>query len=284
MVHIFSIEGNIGSGKSTLVRILKEHYANTANTANTEKRDILFMQEPVHTWMEIKDRQTNETILSKFYRDQHTYAFSFQMMAYISRISELKKLVRENPDAIILCERCVLTDKEVFAKMLYDEGKIEDVNYQIYLKWFNEFIEDIPVNGLIYVKADADVCFERVLKRAREGEEIPLEYLKNCGEYHDEWIENEKSNILILDANKNFDENVDAYNVWIEYIHKFIVYNSISRDAERKGSCLVVNDIDDFNNTLQKQKLQPQQRIRITLDELRDVSYDYDTIIEMSCI
>ncbi|GAH14460.1 unnamed protein product, partial [marine sediment metagenome] len=31
--------------------------------------------------------------------------------------------------------------------MLYDEGKIEEVNYQIYLKWFNEFIEDIPITG-----------------------------------------------------------------------------------------------------------------------------------------
>ena len=70
------------------------------------------------------------------------------MMAYISRISLLKKAIKSNPGKIIISERCVLTDKNVFAKMLYDSGKIEEVNYKIYLQWFDEFIEDIPVSGM----------------------------------------------------------------------------------------------------------------------------------------
>ena len=138
MVNIFSIEGNIGSGKSTLVGILSEKLRHIAHT------HVIYVQEPVSEWNDIKDRD-GKTILEKFYADQPKYAFSFQMMAYISRLSLLKRVIKENPTAILITERSVFTDKEVFAKMLYDEGKIEEVNYQIYLKWFDEFIEDIPI-------------------------------------------------------------------------------------------------------------------------------------------
>jgi deoxyadenosine/deoxycytidine kinase len=182
------------------------------------------MQEPVDDWLEFKDKK-GETIISKFYGNQEKYAFSFQMMAYISRISKLKKLVKEvekNPKSIIICERCVLTDRNVFAKMLYDDKKIEEIDYQIYNKWFDEFIEDIPIDGLIYVKAEPEVSYNRVMKRNREGEVIPLEYLRNCHNYHNTWIEKENTNVLCLDANSDFDYNLDDYKQWINKIDNFV--------------------------------------------------------------
>ena len=90
MSCIFSIEGNIGSGKSTLVKILKEQLF----TANGKK--IIFLQEPVDEWESIKD-ESGESILEKFYSNQQKYAFSFQMMAYISRISLLKNTIKKKP-------------------------------------------------------------------------------------------------------------------------------------------------------------------------------------------
>ena len=153
MTYIFSIEGNIGSGKSTLVKELQK------NMPNILGKQIIYVQEPVDEWSKIKD-SNGETILEKFYANQHKYAFSFQMMAYISRLALLRKIVRSNPNAIIITERSVFTDREVFAKMLYDEGKIEEINYQIYLKWFNEFIEEIPISGLIYVNTTPENSFE----------------------------------------------------------------------------------------------------------------------------
>ena len=63
-------------------------------------------------------------------------------MAYISRLAILKKAVDENPGAIIVTERSLYTDRYVFAKMLYDSGNIEEVDYLIYMKWFqNSMIE-----------------------------------------------------------------------------------------------------------------------------------------------
>ena len=202
MTYIFSIEGNIGSGKSTLVKELQKSVPNILD------KKVVYVQEPLNEWSKIKDKK-GETILEKFYADQHKYAFSFQMMAYISRLALLRNVVRENPDAIIITERSVFTDREVFAKMLYDEGKIEDIDYQIYLKWFDEFIEEIQITGLIYVTTTPEKSKQRVDLRARVGESIPLPYLQRCHDYHESWIKNIKKQVCLFNGNVDFKDNLD---------------------------------------------------------------------------
>ena len=115
----YSIEGNIGSGKSTLIEILKN------------QKNILFLPEPVDSWNEIKDT-SGVTILEKYYQDQKRYAFPFQMMAYITRINLIKNM-NFPPDSIVISERSIYTDREIFAKMLYESGDIGEIEYQIYL-------------------------------------------------------------------------------------------------------------------------------------------------------
>ena len=215
MTYIFSIEGNIGSGKSTLVKELKK------SVPNILEKKVVYVQEPVNEWSKIKDKK-GETILEKFYANQHKYAFSFQMMAYISRLALLRNIVRENPDAIIITERSVFTDREVFAKMLYDEGKIEEVDYQIYLKWFDEFIEEIPITGLIYVTTTPEKSKERVDLRARAGESIPLSYLQRCHNYHETWIKNIKKQVCLFNGNVDFKDKLD-------YLSKDLVTGFIIR-------------------------------------------------------
>jgi len=204
MITIFTIEGNIGSGKSTLIRLLQKKYD-----------DIVCILEPVDQWGKIKD-QKGESILSKFYKDQKKYSFSFQMMAYISRLASIKRVIEKNDkkSLMIVTERSVYTDKEVFAKMLYDDDKIEDVNYKIYLQWFDEFIKDIPLAGIIYLKTSPEISLKRIIKRSRKGEIIPLEYLEKCHKYHEEWLKNKK--ILILNGNLEFENNPDKflYNIY----------------------------------------------------------------------
>ena len=142
-------------------------------------------------------------------------------MAYISRLSLLRHIIKENPNAIIITERSVFTDKEVFAKMLYDDNKIEEVNYKIYLQWFNEFIHDIPINGILYVKTTPEKSKTRVDFRSRQGEQIPLSYLQKCHEYHEHWINNEyKTKTLIFDGNNDFKNNLPLS--WVSNIKEFI--------------------------------------------------------------
>jgi deoxyguanosine kinase len=211
---IISIEGNIGSGKSTLLEKLRLRLENV---------NVLFLQEPVDIWETIRD-SSGQTMLQKFYADQTKYAFSFQIMAYISRLSLLKKAIRENPGAIIITERSLHTDKMVFAKMLFDSGLIEDVNYQIYLKWFDEFTVECPLNKIIYVKAEPEVCFNRIKKRSRQGESnIPLKYLQDCHKYHEEMVKEMEVAKLLLDGNQDIFENRPILDEWIQQIEAFIV-------------------------------------------------------------
>ena len=222
---IVSIEGNIGSGKSTLLENLRKYYNN-----NTR---VIFLREPVDDWEKIKDSQGN-TMLKKFYADQEKYSFAFQMMAYISRLKILRDTIKDiisqniNQQYIIITERSLYTDKHVFAKMLHDQGKIEDVCYQIYLNWFEEFAKDFPINYSVYVKTDPTKCYERIHKRSRDGEEvIPLEYLQDCHTYHEEFLNENtgiKSKKRVLDGNVDIYENDKIVDKWIEQINEFI-YN-----------------------------------------------------------
>jgi deoxyadenosine/deoxycytidine kinase len=197
MVYIFSIEGNIGSGKSTFVKMLNE------NIIRINGKNMIFIQEPVDIWNSIKD-DSGITILEKFYANQKKYAFSFQMMAYISRLHILKDAIKKHPHSIIITERSIFTDREIFAKMLYDDNKIEQINYHIYLKWFDAFINDIPLTGIIYIKTTPEKSLERVNVRAREGENIPIEYLQKCHNYHENWINNINLPVKTLDGNIEF--------------------------------------------------------------------------------
>tara|TARA_Y100000780_G_C13680213_1_gene415765 strand:+ start:1052 stop:1798 length:747 start_codon:yes stop_codon:yes gene_type:complete len=237
MAHLFSIEGNIGSGKSTLVEKLKEDYKKKCKTGDFPQ--IIFMEEPVSQWVEIKDKD-GVNMIEKFYSDQEKYAFSFQMMAYITRLSMLKKCIRENPNAIIICERSLNTDKNIFAKMLYDDNKIEDVKYQIYSNWFDEFISDIPECGIIYVRTEPTKCYERVKIRDRKGETIPLEYLEKCHDYHEKWINYDKNLKTILNGNEH-KRDVKDYEMWIDTIYSLIRENNCDGETITQSKCLFTN-------------------------------------------
>ena len=208
---IVSIEGNIGSGKSTLLENLKKYFSEYSN--------VVFVDEPVSEWETITDPKNGENIIQLFYRDQEKYSFSFQMMAYISRLSLLKKAYEENENCIIITERSLLTDKHVFAQMLYDDGKIEDINYQIYKKWFDTFSKDFPIDLFIYVDTMPTNCFKRVDKRSRTGENnIPLEYLNNCHIYHERMME-KFCNVLHIDGNVDINEKQNQMQEWIDIIN-----------------------------------------------------------------
>lgn len=226
---IISIDGNIGSGKSTFVEMLKTYYSIPENQRSLK---ICFLQEPVEQWNAIKD-ENNKSIIECFYANPDKYAFSFQMMAYISRLSVLKKAYNEDYD-IIFTERCLLTDKNVFCKMLYNDKKINEIDYQIYNKWFNEFIDIFPKIEYIYIKTTPEIANSRIIKRKRDGEMIPLEYLQKCNDYHDAWLES--ANKLLIDGNVDLETNTDISKEWIESVELFIAEYTLTFDGASRGN------------------------------------------------
>jgi deoxyadenosine/deoxycytidine kinase len=216
---LISLEGNIGAGKSTLLEHLEKHYSGDT--------DYVFLREPVHLWDHICD-ENGTTMLSKFYADPKQFAFPFQIMAYTTRLHELKRITRENPKCkVIICERSLEADKHIFAKMLHADGLIDSVMYQIYEKYFAEYDGEFHVNGLVYVRADPNTCYDRVCKRSREGEnKIQVDYLEKCHMYHENWLQNTYIDCHTLDVNanvcfENFDET-SLMNLWVKEVEAFI--------------------------------------------------------------
>lgn len=212
---IISIDGNIGSGKSTLYNELKKVYQDNSS--------ICFVPEPVDEWSNIVDHD-GTPILTNLYKDTKKYAFRFQMMAYISRLHLLRQKIKENKYKIIISERCVQTDKMVFAQMLYDDNMIDHDEFQIYLNWFNEFLDDIILAGIVYVRAEPDICKHRVHIRDRKGENISIDYLKRCHDYHETWLNNTDIDLLVIDANTDTSnlENKHIRNEWITLIDNWL--------------------------------------------------------------
>ena len=220
-VPIVFVEGGIGCGKSTLVKHIQEY-------CEKNKLRFLTIQEPVDIWTEIQnDQGTN--IIEAFYKDQEKYSFTFQMMAYISRLQRIQESIEiaknQNYDFII-CERSLYTDKHVFCKMLYDEGKIDTYGYQIYNKWFEYFQSFMDSAKFVYLRANYNVCFERVQKRQRSGESsIGIDYLKKNNAYHDDWLlkNHDSRKVMVLDGNQDCETNINLHD---EYCKKIIEYLS----------------------------------------------------------
>jgi deoxycitidine kinase/deoxyguanosine kinase len=208
---IISIEGNIGSGKSSFVQVLKERFS--------DRPDVCFLQEPVEEWLMTQDEQ-GVNILDHYYRDQKTYAFPFQMMAYISRLTILKRALETPHYKYIITERCLHTDKHVFCKMLYHDGMIDTIGFKIYNRWFTEFQDMAIPYHYVYLQTDPEVSKQRVDLRARSGETIPIDYLKKCHDYHENWLlQNQR--LCIINANQDTRTNPDIES-WINIVKTFI--------------------------------------------------------------
>lgn len=202
---VISIDGNIGSGKSTFLKLLKEKYSDK----------FYFAKEPVDEWLNIG----GENLLEKFYTNKERWSYTFQNFAYITRINELKKGLKSDKQ-VIITERSTHTDKNIFAKMLVDDGYMTQFELELYNTWFNNF--NINIDGQIYIRTDLDKCVTRIQERNRNGESsIPREYLSSLEKNHEDWLMNH-NNILILDGNQDFKTDNSIQEQYIELFDNYI--------------------------------------------------------------
>ena len=213
-VKIVSFEGNIGAGKTTLLNKLEKE--------NTDP-DIVFLREPVDEWEKISIM--GETIISKFYADPEKYSFAFQIMAFTTRLKLVKDIIKNQPNVkLIICERSLEADNEIFAKMLYHDGLMDKHMYLIYKNHFNNSIEkEYQLSGMIYIKTLPVECFNRIIKRNRVGEDkITLTYLEKCHKYHLDWISRFKKPILHKSSNDKL--HFDIYS----FLQRLLLKNHCS--------------------------------------------------------
>jgi deoxyadenosine/deoxycytidine kinase len=221
-IQVISVEGNIGCGKSTFMKKLRKDLPSTING-----KTVVFADEPVEEWKTITNKD-GTPMLSLYYSDSKKYSFQFQMMAYITRLNALLECVNKHgKDIIIVTERCLKSDRDIFAKMLYDDGLIEEQAYQIYTKWFDSFKAQFGNEKRVYIKSDPSICAQRVKKRNRDGEEgIPLSYLSKVNDYHELMIKDlPEGEVINLDGNieiSSEDSDQDEREGWVDSVVDFI--------------------------------------------------------------
>jgi deoxyadenosine/deoxycytidine kinase len=213
---LISLEGSIGSGKSTLINTLKQRNPHWH-----------FIDEPVSTWQALKN-ESGEDLLQVFYKDIRRYSYTFQNAALLTRainiqrkIAEWKTAAESNPELashnVFVTERCLETDFHVFAQMLKDDGMIDLMEWDLYKLWY-DYIKQLssPLTGIVYVHTPPEICAERIKIRGRIGEDsISMEYLQNLHKYQKNWLGHEQIPIMNY---KNFDGEICP----IEQVETFI--------------------------------------------------------------
>ena len=179
---LITLDGNIGAGKSTLLDKIAEKLSY-----------VTVIPEPVGDWLKMTNEK-GESLLSLFYNDTSRWCYTFQNCALLTRLLHTEEIIKnwkptDNKSPIIITERSVLTDRYVFAEMLYKNGKMDKLEWELYMKWFNYYAAHLPVKGIIHLATGSKTAKERIGIRGRAGEEsIPMSYLMDLETQHNKWI------------------------------------------------------------------------------------------------
>ena len=205
-MKLFTVDGNIGSGKSTFLKYMTDTYPH-----------IITIQEPVEEWFRIKD-EYNQSLFENFYKDPQKYSYLFQMYILNSRFKKIKNQIdihKDNKNIIILAERSMFTDLHIFVSALIDTKQFTKLEYDVFIMWFNTLLElyDINIHGFIYISTEPNICYDRIKKRSRPGENIiDINYLNILHSKHEKWLNNNIYNILNINGNDDFDIMIQNEN------------------------------------------------------------------------
>jgi deoxyadenosine/deoxycytidine kinase len=208
---LITLDGNIGAGKSTLLDLLRERIP-----------WLSVIPEPVGEWLTMKNG-AGESLLELFYKDTPRWAYTFQNAAILTRLIDTLKILKEwKPTEgklpIIVTERSVLTDRHVFADMLHSQGKLDDLEWNLYLRWYDAFAKELPIRGIVHLSTSASTSKERIAVRGRSGEGgIPLDYLEALDVQHKKWVS--ESTLPTLSVNTepgtNMEDVVRQVEAWL---------------------------------------------------------------------
>ena len=208
------IDGNIGAGKTTLIKLLEKYY----NSNGIKTKAIL---EPVDVW-----RDTGA--LQYFYDNIPEHSYEFQTMTFITRIRRIMEEILKCPDAeVYLLERHIWSDRYIFAELLKEQFGV--VRNKMYEMWWDMWSIMLPIEPREWVLLDTsvEIAFNRIAIRNR-GEEksgVSKEYLEQLFNKHQDFYKslfdkNEKVKIVSSELmEKDFINNSNN----LQIIAKFII-------------------------------------------------------------
>lgn len=185
-MHI-AIAGNIGSGKTTLTRLLTKN----------------FNWEPKY---EVVD--TNP-YLSDFYIDMQRWSFNLQIFFLNKRFMDVVDIAKSGKN--IIQDRTIYEDARIFAPNLHKMGLMSTRDFENYTSLFELMLSLVrPPDLIIYLKSSIPNLVSQIQKRGREYESsIRIDYLKGLNELYDQWYDNYKDGkkLVINVDNIKFEDN-----------------------------------------------------------------------------
>ena len=176
-MHI-AVAGNIGSGKTTLTRMLSKRYG----------------------WIPRYEPADNNPYLADFYADMPRWSFNLQIYFLNKRFKEVVEISKSSET--IIQDRTIFEDAKIFAPNLHEMGMMSDRDFENYTDLFDLMISLVKLPDLmIYIRSTIPNLVAQIQKRGREFEKsIRIDYLQGLNNRYDEWISNYKGPLMIIDG------------------------------------------------------------------------------------
>ena len=178
--HAFvAVAGNIGSGKSSLTRLLSNAMG----------------------WQPMYESVEDNPYLSDFYGDMRRWSFQLQVYFLSNRFRSHKAITEGN--ASVVLDRVIYEDAEIFARNLFEIGNMEERDYRNYVALYEVMTEYLhPPDLLVYLRANVDTLMHQIALRGRDFEQsIKREYLEQLNRHYESWIGRyAKGKVLIVES------------------------------------------------------------------------------------
>ena len=182
-----AIAGNIGSGKTTLTRLLAQRYG----------------------WTPHYEPAVENPYIEDYYRDIPRWAFPMEVFYLRHRFADLLRITRST-DTIVQ-DRTLFEGAYVFATNNYLQGNLSERDYQTYMGLFTTMIEVVPKPVLmIYLRASVPHLAGNIQRRGRSFEQnIPLSYLQGLNDLYEQFVgERYAGELLTVDVDHmDFEHN-----------------------------------------------------------------------------
>lgn len=181
-MHI-AIAGNIGSGKSTLTKLLAKHYG----------------------WEPRFEAVEDNPYLEDYYRDIHRWSFNLEVYFLKERFRDL--IAISQTDHTIIQDRTIFEGVYVFMENNKAMGNLLERDYETYMELFDQMISMVRLPDLmIYLRASVPHLVNNIQQRGRDYEQtIQLEYLQNLNERYDDFIYNKYQGSVMTVEKDNLD-------------------------------------------------------------------------------
>ena len=183
---IYALEGNIGAGKTTIMKIIGQYFSS-----------VEFVEEPVNQWQNLGGMN----LLDAFYTDPQRWGFSFEFYSMLSKIKALLNAANSDKPVIVI-ERSILSNK-VFMDLSHELGKLEEMEYKMLMNTYDFYLQHVypQLSGIIYLDTPVEECVRRITKRNR-GEECSIDrsYLQRIKEKMDLLADSSTMHVIRIDG------------------------------------------------------------------------------------